>query len=473
MPARLGDIAITPMTSTRLVTQINKSQVVRSDAPIRRVSLANPDVAEAVAVSSNELVINGKAAGETTLIVWSEDGQRKTFDVVVTPPALKLDEVKRQFSREFAGQDVAVTSEEGSVFLRGTVNDVRAADRAVAIASTLGKVVNLLRVNVPASEPQILLKVKFASIDRVASLQYGFNFLSTGNGNKTPGEISTGQFTPPSPTSVSQSATFNFSDALNILLYRPDLNIGATIQALESKNLIQILAEPNLLTVSGSAANFLAGGEFPFPTIQGGAGGVGQITIQFKEFGVRLRFLPVLTPQGTIRLTVTPEVSALDYANGLTVDGFTVPGLDVRRVQTEVELQNGQSFAIAGLLDNRLTETINKIPGLASIPLLGKLFQSRSTSKTNTELLVLVTPELVRPVPAGGATPGLVMPKEFLKGIPNQLPENPPVGSSALLSPPGTLPVEQLTAPPVKVESPADDKSAGSFAPGQDAPSHP
>ena len=169
----------------------------------------------------------------------------------------------------------------------------------------------------------------------------------------------------------------------------------------------------------------MAGGEFPFPTIQGGASGVGQITIQFKEFGVRLNFLPVVTPRGTIRLTVTPEVSSLDYANGLSISGYTVPGLATRRVQTEIELENGQSFVIAGLLNNQVTDQLSKMPGLANIPLLGKLFQSRSTNRSSSELLIMVTPELVNPIVAGAKVPEMHFPREFLKGAPTNAPQQP------------------------------------------------
>ena len=457
VPAELKPVAGAPaigavrLESTRLVTSVNKSELIESDVSIRRVSVGNPDVIEVVAVSNRELVVNAKAAGETTLIVWSAAG-RKPFNVVVLPLPGKVDGVRRQFEKEFDGQDVTLTFEEGSAFLRGTVKDLTAAGRAVAIASTLGKVVNLLRVEVPPSDYQVLLKVRFADVDRSATSQFGFNLLST-NAANTPGSISTGQFSTPVPSGVGNSASFTLSNALNVFLYRPDLNLGATIQALEAKNLVQILAEPNLLTTSGTAANFLAGGEFPFPTLQGGGSGVGQITIQFREFGVRLRFLPIVTPRGTIRLSVTPEVSALDYTSSLQVSGYTIPGLSVRRMQTEIELEDGQSFVIGGLIDNRITETIDKIPGLSKIPLLGKLFQSRSVQKNNSELLVLVTPEIVRPIQSGEAKPEIKMPAEFLKGAALSVPVNPAAGGK--VSMPATVPVEQLLPPPAAAEAPA------------------
>ncbi len=196
-----------------------------------------------------------------------------------------------------------------------------------------------------------------------------------------------------------------------MFLFRPDLNLGATIRALQRKALLEILAEPNVLAIDGKQASFLAGGEYPYPILQGGGAGLGTVTIQFREFGVRINFIPTITPRGTIRLEVAPEVSALDFANGLVFQGFTIPALTVRRVSTGVELAPGQSFAIGGLLDRRLTETIQKVPLLADVPLLGKLFRSRSLNRENSELLVIVTPELVRPIQAGQPLPHAGIPE--------------------------------------------------------------
>jgi pilus assembly protein CpaC len=209
-------------------------------------------------------------------------------------------------------------------------------------------------------------------------------------------------------------AVATLTDALNLFLLRSDVNLGATIKALEIKGLLQVLAEPNVLAIDGKRASFLAGGEFPFPTIQGGSAGVGQITIQFREYGIRLNFTPKVMPRGTIHLDVAPEVSALDYTNGLTVQGFTVPALTTRKMSTEVELAEGQSFAIGGLIDNRLTRTFEKIPFLGDIPVLGKFFQSQFVSRNNTELLVIVTPEIVRPIPAGIEPPRVELPEKFM-----------------------------------------------------------
>jgi len=200
---------------------------------------------------------------------------------------------------------------------------------------------------------------------------------------------------------------------LNIFVFRPDLNLGITIKALEQRNVLQILAEPSLLALNGREASFLAGGEFPYPVVQTGTG-LNAVTIIFKEFGVRLKFTPTIARDGTIRLHVAPEVSALDFSNALTISGFTIPALSTRRSETEIELKDGQSFAIAGLLDNTLTEVASKIPVLGDLPILGHLFKSRSQNRNNTELLVMVTPKIVKPLPPGQVPPLPTFPKPFI-----------------------------------------------------------
>lgn len=438
--------AQTQTTASDLNVAVNRSLIVASPEGIRRVSVANGDLVEAVAVSRTELLLNGKKPGDTSLIIWDAHNLRKLYDVHILPDATRVNGIREALKGELPGQNISVTFEGGYILLRGTADDLASSDRAVAICSTLGKVVNLLHVAVPASEPQVLLKVRFANVDRAASTELGANFFRDAT-SSTPGSISTGQFGGPPKFDFTQTpATTTIPDPLNIFLFKPSINVGAYIKALAAKQLAQILAEPNLLTLSGHPASFLAGGEFPFPTLQGGGNGVGQVTIQFREFGIRLNFRPTVTPRGTIRLMVNPEVSSLDPANGLTVSGFTVPGLDTRKVQTDVELQNGQSLVIAGLLDNRLTETISKIPGLANIPILGKLFESRSLLKNNSELLVVVTPEIVQPLPAGTPIPSVDMPKEFMKNTAKVAPQNPAAaGQGGNLPRPNTLPVEVLS----------------------------
>jgi pilus assembly protein CpaC len=235
---------------------------------------------------------------------------------------------------------------------------------------------------------------------------------------------------------------------LNLFIFRPDINLGATIQALETKGIVQVLAEPNVLTANGKQGSILAGGQYPYPVVQGVTGtGAGAITIQFKEFGVRLNFIPTITPRNTIRLQVSPEVSSLDFANGVTISGFTVPGIDIRRVKTEVELSEGQSFAIGGLLDNQETQTFSKIPFIGDVPVLGKFFQSISKTKSSTELIVIVTPEIVNPIPAGSPPPQLKYPDKFMpsaSGIPMTNPGPDVTGAKPIAPPPATIPIEKL-----------------------------
>ena len=435
-------------TSARdLTVTVGKSVLVDSPAVIERVAVSNGDLAEAVVINPHEVMVNGRGVGETSLIVWQEGGNRLLFDVAIRRNESYIDAIRREMAIETGGDDVSLTVEGDAVFLRGSVPNLTTADRAVAIASTLGKPINLLRVAVPGTDKQILLKVRFADVDRSAVQQLGLNILSTGAAN-TIGRVTTGQMTPPAAPTVAAdgSTTFSISDALNIFLFRRDLNLGATIKALQARNLAQILAEPNVLAMNGRPASFLAGGEFPFPTLQGGGAGLGAVTIQFREFGVRINFTPVVTPRGTIRLTVTPEVSSLDYANGLVFQGFTIPGLSTRRVNTEIELEEGQSFAIGGLLDNRDTEVLSRIPGIGDIPFFGRLFRSRQINKNKSELLVLVTPEIVNPIPKDQPLPQLEMPGKFLEEgakIPPRTPGMETTGAS-LTRKEATIPVEEL-----------------------------
>jgi pilus assembly protein CpaC len=436
-----------------LFVAVDKSVLVDIARPIQRIAVGLGEFAEATAVSPNEILVNGKAPGETSLIVWESGGGRQFFNLIVRPSAVaandRMEALRRQLKAELPDQAVRVNFENGLIFLRGTVKDLTSSDRAVQIASTAGKVVNLLYVNVPSADPQILLKVKFASVDRSFTKTLGLNLFSLGAAN-TIGGVTTGQFTPPTITAPTgtTSATATISNALNLFFFRPDLNLGATIEALVVQGLVEVLAEPNVLAANGKQASFLAGGEYPYPVVQGLSGGVGgSVTILFKEFGVRLNFIPTITPRGTIRLQVAPEVSSLDFTNAVEISGFQIPSIDVRRVKTEVELSDGQSFAIGGLLDNRETQTFQKIPFIGDIPILGKFFQSISKNKTNTELMVIVTPEIVAPMPVGQPLPALKYPEKFLppnSGIPMTTPGADVSGAKAPVPPPPTMPVEKL-----------------------------
>ncbi len=466
-------------SANELSVTVGKSVVLDLARPIRTIVVGLGDFAEASAVSPTQILVNGKGVGETSLILWDESGARQFFNVTVRASTYathdQLEAIRRQLRTELPGQNLNVTIEGGNVYLRGTVDTLTSSQRAVLIASTgagaTGKVVNLLNVKIPAPEQQILLKVRFASVDRSKSRSFGINLFSTGFGN-TVGTLSTGQFSPPSVSlagsvtstgSQTSSPSVVVSNPLQIFAFYPGINLGATIEALEARGLVESLAEPNILAENGKQASFLAGGEYPFPMVQGaGVGGSGAVTIMFKEYGIRLAFIPTITPRGTIRLQVAPEVSALDFADAVTIAGFTEPAITVRRVKTEVELADRQSFAIGGLLDNTENETFQKIPFLGDIPILGKFFQTMSRTKNNSELIVIVTPELVTPAPAGTDIALPKFPQPFLppnSNTPMHTPDTPAPDQAAA---PGTIPVEQLIES-MKPETPlADGTGSGS-----------
>ena len=447
---------------------VGKSVVLDLARPVTQIVVGLGDFAEATAVSPTQVLVNGKAPGETTLILWDTGGGRQFFNVTVRPSMFaindKLEALRRELRTELPGQNLKVSDEDGIIFLRGNVTDLNSSNRAAAIAATAGKVVNLLNVNIPAASPQILLKVRFASVDRNKTRQFGLNLFSTGFGN-TLGAITTGQF---SPTSVSVTggpggSAAQIGNELNLFAFYPGINLGATLQAMEQRGMAEVLAEPNLLAADGKEASFLAGGEYPFPMVQGTSGGIsGAVTLMFKKYGVELDFIPTITPRGTIRLQVAPSVSSLDFSNAITISGFTVPAIAERSVNTEVELQDGQSFAIGGLLDNRETETFQKIPFLGDIPILGKFFQSISRNKTNSELIVIVTPEIVSPVPAGT---NIAVPKYPATFMPpnSDTPMHTPdakTPDNTLPPPPATMPVERLLDS-MKPEKPLGGSSGG------------
>jgi pilus assembly protein CpaC len=422
----------------KLIVTVGMSITIDSPLNIQRIYIANENLAEAVAITPKEVLITGRGAGVTTLIVWQLNGARLVYELTVRTSPVRLEAVRQQVAREFPDADINVTMDNDTAFVRGSVKDVVSADRVMAIVSTLGKAVNLLRVAVPPREQQILLHVRFADVDRSVSRNLGIN-LASGAFNQVT-SLGTG-----SPISTDGS-TFSLSNVVNILLARKDINLIAEIQALESRNLLQTLAEPNVMASNGKPASFLAGGEYPFPMIQPSIGAA-TVTVAFKEYGVRLNFLPVVTPRGTIHLTVAPEVSSLDFTNSVTIEGFVIPGISTRRVTTDVELESGQSFVIAGLLDKQVQEAFSKVPGIGSIPVLGKLFQTKTLTKNNSELLVIITPELVNPIPANQQVPGLKFPSPFLSdntGAPMTQPGMDKTGPVPVHPPTETMPVEEL-----------------------------
>ncbi len=394
---------------------VDHSLVITSPTPIRRISIANPEIAEAIVINPFQILINGKRPGAVSLILWSASGQSQSFDVNVDMDILAL---SQKIHEVFASEPVHIEASKDVVMLSGQVSSAEVADKIYSVVKAeVPKVISLMQVPTPPERGEVLLQVKIAEVDLTTLNQYGFNIFSLpGSTTRTLGTVGTGQFGPLSLSSITQTAgssatsatsgTFTISDILNLFIFRPDINLGMTLRALEQKSVLQILAEPNLLTETGKEASFLVGGEFPFPVVQGGgAGSVPTVTIQFREFGVRLNFTPTITADNLIHLKVAPEVSTLDFTNALSISGFLVPAISTRRVSTEMLLRDGQNFAIAGLLDNRVQQQLNKIPWIGDVPILGKLFRSRSLSKSKSDLLILVTPHIVQAAASTAAPP--------------------------------------------------------------------
>jgi len=399
---------------------VGKSVVIDYPSDVGRISTSNPDVVDAVPITAREILLNAKAFGQSTIVVWSKTGERSFFAITVEA---NLDPLQKLIKETFPTEAIEVRATRDSASLTGRVSSVAVADRAAALVMPLVKsVVNNLQVVTTAAEKQVVLKVRFAELNRTKADQFGVNLISTGAAN-TPGRVTTGQFGTANPALLrgviggqilGTTSEFSLADVLNIFAFRPDLNLTATIRALQTQNVLQILAEPNLVTTSGKEASFLAGGEFPVPVLQGG-GNAGAVTIQFKEFGIRLNFLPVITMHNTIKMHVKSELSTIDLTNAVVFSGFTIPALSTRRAETDIELGEGQSFVVAGLLDDRVTEQLFRIPGLAHIPILGQLFKSRSVNKTKSELVVMVSPEVVTPLQPSDLKPASQM---FMDGLP-------------------------------------------------------
>ncbi len=394
---------------------VGKSLLINTTERLKRVSVTDPAVADALVVTPTEVLVNGLAPGETSLLIWDELERSRSFDLRVD---VDITAASEEIRRLFPNEKIQVSPSRSAIVLSGHVTTEDVAKHAGALASAYSKnVVNVLTFG-PVGADEVLLEVRFAEVDRSAFTQLGINMFSTGAGN-TIGTIQTGQFGGVTPGPITTSASGNSTTTtttvgnfLNLFFFNPQVKLGAVIEALHERNLLQILAEPNLVALNGKEASFLAGGEFPFPVVQPNATGLSTVTIQFREFGVRLKFTPVIQPNGSIHLHVAPEVSTLDFANSVTVSGTTIPALSTRKADTEFELQDGQSFVIAGLIDNRVTEIMNKIPGLGDIPILGNFFRSKSLQKSNTELMVLCT---ARRISSTGEMPkGPDMPEPLL-----------------------------------------------------------
>ena len=400
-----------PQGAAPLRVMVDKSLLINTTERLKRISVTDPSVAYATVITPTQILVHGRSPGEVSLLIWDELERSRSFDLRVD---VDVSAAAEEEHRVFPEEQISVTPSRAAIVLSGHVTTEDVAKRAGELAAAYSKnVVNVLTFG-PVGAQEVLLEVKFAEVDRSALTQLGSNFFSTGAGNFI-GTSTTGQFGGFGSQQITQTqgqsppvqSNQTVSNVLNLFLFRPDIHFGAVIEALQNKNLLQILAEPNLIAVNGKKASFLAGGQFPFPIVQPGAGFTA-VTISFKEFGVKLEFTPVIMPNGNIHLTVAPEVSTLDFANALTIAGFTVPALSTRKAETEFELRDGQSFVIAGLIDNRVTDIWNKVPGLGDIPILGNFFRSKSAQKSNSELMVLCTVHRVSPnteLPPGPKNP--------------------------------------------------------------------
>jgi pilus assembly protein CpaC len=408
----------------RVVLTAGRSTVLRTDFEIVRIAVTNPAVADATVVQSREILVDGKTPGTVSLIVWS-NSERKHYDLVVEPAITTL---QNQLRALFPGEDITVSATDEAIILSGAVSSNNVSLRAAEIAqasSSKVKVINMLQLPSGQESQQVMLQVRFAEVNRRALTELGSSFAV--NRADYAGRTTTQQFSAPT-LDDSAGGGMVFSDFLNLFFFNRQEGWAAIIKALQSKGFFQSLAEPNLIAYNGEEASFLAGGEIPIPIVQG-AGAAAQVTIVFKEFGIRLNFKPIIAGD-IIRLKVKPEVSTLDFGNGITLQGFRIPALSTRRAETNVELRDGQSFAIAGLLDNLTQEDSAAIPVLSRIPILGPLFKSKADRAERTELMVLITPRLVRALEPDEVPPLPTLPRRFLPapgvgGVDKGAPGNP------------------------------------------------
>lgn len=418
-------------TPTDISLLVGRSTVLNVGSVIARVSLTVPDIADAMVTSASQILIHGKQPGTISLFVWDKGGAIKTYEVTVRRD---LSALKEQLSQLFPGENITALGSGKDVVLSGTVSGQYAIEKAAEVAAGYvdkkENVVNLLKQQEGIASNQVMLRVRFAEVSRSAMQELGATLFANGSGSSNQWYGRTAPPGVPAPD-FDNDRGLVFSDFLNLFTFNAKEGLGAAVRALQTKGLFQSLAEPNLIASNGKEASFLAGGEYPFPVIQpSGAAGGTAITIMFKEFGVRLSFTPTVLGNDLIHLKVKPEVSSLDFANAIVLEGFRIPSLSTRRTETEVELRDGQTFAIAGLLNNTLTNTMSKIPGIGDIPILGLLFRSRAHQKNQTELVVMITPTIIRRGSMGASEglPSNVAP--FLGAPETRLPAPPPYTGS-------------------------------------------
>ncbi|MFT4111386.1 type II and III secretion system protein family protein [Silvibacterium sp.] len=385
---------------------VGRSMYINTRRRLTRIYVSNPNVVSAYVASPNQVLVSSKDIGISSVVVWDESGDSQPY---LISSDQDLDPLRSSLRQSLPGENVEVRSDGGRIVLSGVVGTPEDSDAAAKLAAMYSKnVFNALTIN-SAVVKQVRLKVRIVEVDRSKLTEFGFNFYSVG-GN-TLAQTTTSQFSSTLTASTGSSSssssgttasvgskTASYTNPLNFLLYNSSLNIGAMLQDMEEKQILQILAEPTITTISGKEASFLSGGEFPFPVVQGSTGGLASISIQFRPYGVKIDFTPVVNVDGTVQLKVAPEVSALDYTNEVSIDGYDIPAISTRRADTQVVLRSGQSFAISGLLDRRTTDAYMRTPGFSSIPILGQLFKSKNLDHTKTELVVIVTPEVVNPL---------------------------------------------------------------------------
>jgi pilus assembly protein CpaC len=438
------------VSSVRLL--VGRSTIIDVGSAISRVSLTSADVADAVVTSANQLLVNGKLPGTISMYVWERSGGLRRYEIVVQRDLAILNEQMKQL---FPGENIDAQSSGKGIVLSGIVSSKDVSDKARTVAGgyvdKAEEVVNLLKMQESTASNQVLLRVRFAEVNRSAVSDLGASLFTGGGGYKDVVARTTTSTIAP----AFDGGKLVFSDFLNLFLFDTKHQLGTVIKALQTKGQFQILAEPNLVAESGKEASFLAGGEFPVPVAQGSGANLA-ISVQFKEFGVRLNFTPVINGD-RIHLKVRPEVSTLDFANGVLLNGFRIPALSTRRTETELELQDGQTFAISGLINNTMNTTLQKIPGIGDVPILGLLFKSKAASKEQTELVVMITPQILPRNSPGVTTRLPSTPEPFLAPLPAKKLVEPlppaftparsgatnPVGAAAAIQTPAGVPARQ------------------------------
>jgi len=397
---------------------VGRSTIVDVGTAIARVSLTSADIADAVVTSPSQLLVNGKTPGTISMYVWERTGGLRRYEVEVQRDLAVLND---QIKRLFPGESIEAQSSGKGIVLSGLVSSKETFDKAAIVAGGFVEkadaIVNMLQIQESTASNQVLLRVRFAEVTRSAVTALGATLFTGASGYKD--VLARTTTTTPAPVldnSDPGKPKLVFSDFLNLFFFDTKHQLGAAIQALQTKGQFQMLAEPNVVAESGKDASFLAGGEFPVPVAQGSGANLA-ISVTYKEFGVRLNFTPVIHGE-RVHLKVRPEVSTLDFANGVLLNGFRIPALSTRRTETEVDLMDGQTFAIAGLINNSMNSTLQKIPGIGDIPILGLLFKSKAANKDQTELVVMITPQIL-PRQSSGVTSRLPStPEPFLEPIP-------------------------------------------------------